>query len=432
MANSTIQNLSANSNVTFNTALASQNPGDANATKVLGSQLANLTLLSGLNATLKSMNNTGDFRTSGDNSLPITPTAPMAGVGVDSNNNAHSELCSAAGGVAYIDLTIPTFDFKARISWDDAGQQFVINLPGGDFRIQGTTLIWPGIVQFGAMFAGTTFLGGNLTVDGGAQINSTLSLMSATAIVFPNAGANSGISSESTLMQIVTEKADGTLSLQGPSSGLCGVIALKAIEVNVPNNITIGGNLNIPGAISYENLTVNNNLSSVNASIGNDLVVTNNLTAQNASIDGMSAGNLTVLANALVAGNSTVNGTLQIGGVPGTLTTPCTVTIDGDQAKIALAGGLAAGFHLSSNSSASGSQAFVIYVNAGNLTIAPTGDDGTGQTTPIIIDHAGSNITVPASWFNASDWATAVPATIAEAINRIAAVVSVSGASPIP
>ncbi len=90
------------------------------------------------------------------------------------------------------------------------------------------------------------------------------------------------------------------------------------------------------------------------------------------------------------SGNVTLPANLSLGGVPGTLTTLCSLSIDGPEAKIKLASAGAAGFHLSDNSTTPGTQAFLLYVAGGNITITPTGDDGTGAANETKLDHDGN------------------------------------------
>jgi hypothetical protein len=77
-----------------------------------------------------------DLLITGDGSLGTAPAEPCVGLGVEENGNAHIEVVSPAeAGVAYIDLTVPGVDTKARIAWVASDQTFRIETNGHTLAI---------------------------------------------------------------------------------------------------------------------------------------------------------------------------------------------------------------------------------------------------------------------------------------------------------
>lgn len=67
-----------------------------------------------------------DFFVTGDGSAGITHATPGVGIGVEvgGNNNAHLEINSPTNGVAYMDFTTVNVDYKMRMGWYDAQNEF--------------------------------------------------------------------------------------------------------------------------------------------------------------------------------------------------------------------------------------------------------------------------------------------------------------------
>lgn len=87
----------------------------------------------------------GDTVISGDASVGTDNPDPGLYLGVEANGNAHLEIVSPAStGVAYIDLTTPNVDAKARIGWVDASSQLRVEAAGHTLSIDASGLLFDG------------------------------------------------------------------------------------------------------------------------------------------------------------------------------------------------------------------------------------------------------------------------------------------------